>query len=286
MKVESIKSVAVVGAGTMGQGIAQVCAVSGYKVWLYDVKEDLTNGAVTAIARSLQLLVEKQKITQQLATGSSSRISAVNDFKEVQADLIIEAVVEKLDVKQKLFAELEKYNDKSSIFTSNTSSIPITQIGAALRNPNRFAGLHFFNPAPLMKLVEVIKGSSTDQETVSCLMEFCDKISKHAVLAQDSPGFIVNRVARHYYVESLKALEENVASVETIDALLRSAGFRMGPFELMDLIGVDVNFSVTSSMYQSFHQDPKFRPSRIQQQKVDAGHHGRKTGKGFYEYKK
>jgi 3-hydroxybutyryl-CoA dehydrogenase len=153
-----------------------------------------------------------------------------------------------------------------------------------LKNPSRFAGLHFFNPATIMKLVEVIRGTSTSNETISLLEDFAIKLGKQPVTAQDSPGFIVNRVARLYYVEALKLLEENVSSVQGIDKLLRSAGFKMGPFELMDLIGVDVNFSVTTSMYNSFHQNPKFRPSRIQQQKVDAGHHGRKTGKGFYDY--
>jgi 3-hydroxybutyryl-CoA dehydrogenase len=286
MRIEDIKTVAVIGAGTMGQGIAQVCAVSGFNVLIYDVQPDLISAAIQSIDKSLQGLVEKQKITGELKTDALSRISPVSDFKKLQAELVIEAVVEKLEVKQKIFSELEKVNDKTAIFTSNTSSIPITQIAAALKTAERFAGLHFFNPAPVMKLVEIVKGSSTNDDTVACLFEFCKKVSKHAVLAQDSPGFIVNRVARHYYVESLKALEENVADHEAIDKLLRALGFRMGPFELMDLIGVDVNFSVTSSMFHSFHQDPKFRPSRIQQQKVDAGHHGRKTGKGFYDYKK
>lgn len=286
MKIDAIKTVAVIGAGTMGHGIAQTCAVAGYRVLLYDVQSSLISAGINSIKKNLQTLVEKQKLTSEESTAAGSRVVGVSDFKQLQAELIIEAVIEKLDVKQKLFAELESINDKTSILASNTSSIPITQIASVLKSPNRFAGLHFFNPAPIMKLVEIIKGSATDQGTVDCLFDFCKKISKHAVLAQDSPGFIVNRVARHYYVESLKALEENVASHEGIDRLLRSAGFRMGPFELMDLIGVDVNFSVTSSMYNSFHQDPKFRPSRIQQQKVDAGHHGRKTGKGFYDYKK
>ncbi|HYE72566.1 MAG TPA: 3-hydroxyacyl-CoA dehydrogenase family protein, partial [Blastocatellia bacterium] len=179
---------------------------------------------------------------------------------------------------------LEKLNGKDCLFASNTSSIPITQISAVLKHPGRLAGLHFFNPAPVMKLVEIIKSAATSNEIIQTLEQFCKRISKHSVLTQDSPGFIVNRVARHYYVESLKLLEEGVADHQTIDALLKSSGFKMGPFELMDLIGVDVNFSVTQSMYQSFHYDPKFRPSRIQQQKVDAGHHGRKSGKGFYDY--
>jgi 3-hydroxybutyryl-CoA dehydrogenase len=198
---------------------------------------------------------------------------------------VIEAVVEKLDVKQQLFRVLEN-NSKGSILASNTSSLSITEIASGLKNPERFVGLHFFNPAALMNLVEVVRGTSTDDSVVSIMMDFSKSLRKTAVLVKDSPGFIVNRVARHYYVEALKLLEEGVASHEQIDRLLRSAGFKMGPFELMDLIGMDVNFAVTSSLYQAFHQDSKFRPSRIQQQKVMAGHLGRKTGKGFYDYTK
>jgi len=193
--------------------------------------------------------------------------------------------VEKLDVKQQLFRVLEN-NSKGSILASNTSSLSITEIAASLKNPERFVGLHFFNPAALMNLVEVVRGTSTDESVMSIMMGFSKSLNKTAVLVKDSPGFIVNRVARHYYVEALKLLEEGVASHEQIDRLLRSAGFKMGPFELMDLIGMDVNFAVTSSVYQAFHQDSKFRPSRIQQQKVMAGHLGKKTGRGFYDYTK
>jgi 3-hydroxybutyryl-CoA dehydrogenase len=284
MTIDSIKSVAVVGAGTMGQGIAQVCATAGYKVLLYDIQPDLISNALERIKKNLSALVEKGKIAAAQKESAISLITAVSDFRQLQVDLVIEAVIEKLEVKQKIFSEIEKINTKTCILTTNTSSIPITQIAASLKYPQRFAGLHFFNPAPAMKLVEIVKGTATAEENVQLLFQFAQKLSKQAVLAQDSPGFIVNRVARHYYVESLKLLEENVADFKTIDALLRSTGFKMGPFELMDLIGVDVNFSVTASMFNAFHHDPKFRPSRIQQQKVDAGHHGRKTGKGFYDY--
>lgn len=284
MTVDAIKSVAVVGAGTMGQGIAQVCATAGYKVLLYDIQPDLISNALERIKKNLATLVEKGKITAAQKDSVTALIMPVSDFRQLQVELVVEAVIEKLEVKQKIFAELEKINDKSCILATNTSSIPITQIAASLKYPQRFAGLHFFNPAPAMKLVEIVKGTATSDETVQLLFDLAQKLSKLAVLAQDSPGFIVNRVARHYYVEALKLLEENVADFKTIDALLRATGFKMGPFELMDLIGVDVNFSVTTSMFNAFHHDPKFRPSRIQQQKVDAGHHGRKTGKGFYDY--
>jgi 3-hydroxybutyryl-CoA dehydrogenase len=286
MTLDSIKTIAVVGAGTMGQGITQVCATAGYRVLLYDVQSELILSALTAIRKNLDLLVEKGKISLQQRDAASNLMSPVSDFRQLQAELIIEAVIERLDIKQKMFSELEKINGKDTILVSNTSSIPITQIASVLKHPHRFAGLHFFNPAPVMKLVEVVKGAATDDDTLNLLVEFAKKLSRQPVVAHDSPGFIVNRVARHFYVESLKIVEENIADIKTIDTLLKSAGFKMGPFELMDLIGVDVNFAVTSSMYHAFHEDPKFRPSRMQQQKVDAGHLGRKTGKGFYDYPK
>jgi 3-hydroxybutyryl-CoA dehydrogenase len=286
MTLERIKTIAVIGAGTMGQGIAQVCASSGYKVLLYDVQPELISSAQGLIRKNVEVLVEKGKITSTQRDSLINSITSVSDFKRLQVDLVIEAVVEKLEIKQKIFSEIEKINERSCILTTNTSSIPVTQIAASLKYPERFAGLHFFNPAPVMKLVEVVNGAATSQQTVDLLVSLSKKLSKHPVVAQDSPGFIVNRVARHFYVESLKIVEENVADFKTVDELIRSAGFKMGPFELMDLIGVDVNFSVTSSMFNSFHQDPKFRPSRIQQQKVNAGHHGRKSGKGFYDYPK
>jgi 3-hydroxybutyryl-CoA dehydrogenase len=268
----------------MGRGIAQVCALSGFEVLLYDVQPEGVSAAVNAIEKNLNSLVEKDKISSVEKKAAIDLIKGIADANHLIADLIIEAAVENINVKQKIFAGLEFINDEGSIFTSNTSSISITQIAASLKHPDRFAGLHFFNPAPVMKLVEIVKGAATSENTIKLLHAFSQKISKQAVSVQDSPGFIVNRVARHFYVESLKILEENVADVKTVDVLMRSAGFKMGPFELMDLIGIDVNFSVTHSIYNAFHQDPKFRPARIQQQKIEAGHLGRKTGKGFYDY--
>jgi len=284
MSFENIRSIAVIGAGTMGQGIAQVCAVAGFKVLLYDVQSELVQNGIAAIRKSLDTAVDKGKVTAEQRAAAMNNVIAVSDFRNLQVELAIEAVIEKLEVKQKIFVELEKINDKDCILATNTSSIPITQIAAALKHQDRVAGLHFFNPAPVMKLVEVVQGASTDPAVVGRLMALATFLGKKPVTVKDSPGFIVNRVARHFYVESLKLVEDGVADMASIDKLLRSAGFKMGPFELMDLIGVDINFSVTTSMYQAFHQDPKFRPSRIQQQKVDAGHWGRKTGKGFYDY--
>ena len=284
MKIHQIRTIGIAGAGTMGQGIAQVCAQSGYLVLLYDINEDLIRKGLSQIEKSLQQSVDKGKLNADEKSKVLSYIVPQPDLHQLRVDLVIEAIIEKPEPKKEMFATLEQVNSKHSILTTNTSSIPVTQIASALKHPHRFAGLHFFNPAHIMKLVEIISGAGTDKETVETLRLFSEKLGKVPVLAKDSPGFIVNRVARHYYVEALKLLEENVADVETIDNLMRSSGFRMGPFELMDLIGVDTNLSVTMSMYNAFHQDPKFRPNRIQQQKVDAGHHGRKSGKGFYDY--
>lgn len=279
----TIKTVLVAGAGTMGQGIAQVCAQAGYDVFLFDVQSEFIQRGLSRIDKSLQGLVAKNKISKDEAASIASRIKATESV-DVPADLVIEAIVEDGETKRKLFASIEKSLSPTAILTSNTSSIPITQLGANLKRPGQFAGLHFFNPAPVMKLVEIISGAATLPQTIEALQAFTKSISKTAVLASDAPGFIVNRVARHYYVESLKLLEEGVATHEQIDALLRASGFKMGAFELMDLIGIDINFSVTSSLYNGFHQEPRFRPSRTQQQKVLAGHLGKKTGKGFYNH--
>lgn len=281
-----LKSVAVVGAGTMGQGIAQVCAAAGYLTKLYDLDETLSAKALESIKSNLNQLVSKSKISEEGRTATLANLSIEKDISALKADVIIEAVVEKLAVKQTLFLELEKINEGKTILATNTSSIPITQIANVLQNPNLCVGLHFFNPAPVMKLVEVIMGEATSQEVVEKMRTFSQSLQKMPVMVKDSPGFIVNRVARHYYVEALKLLEEGAATHAQIDALLRSAGFKMGPFELMDLIGVDVNLAVTTSLYDSFNQAHRFKPNSIQQQKVKDGHLGKKTGKGFYEYAK
>lgn len=284
MSIEDIKIVGIAGAGTMGQGIAQLCATSGFNVLLYDVNPEAIQKGLLNIDLGLQKSVEKNKLTPDGKKQTLARIQPCENLTNLKADLIIEAAIEKLEVKRALFQTIESNNSGTAILTTNTSSIPVTQIASAIQKRNRFAGLHFFNPAPVMKLVEVIEGVETNTQTIDLLKAFSHKIGKTAVVAKDSPGFIVNRVARHYYVEALKMLEENNADIRTIDNLLKASGFKMGSFELMDLIGVDVNFSVTSSMFNAFHQDSKFRPSRIQQQKVDARHWGKKSGKGFYDY--
>lgn len=286
MSIEHIKSVGIAGAGTMGRGIAQLCATSGFNVLLYDVNKDVVQNGVSAIEGSLQKSLDKKKITAEQKNKALSLVKQCNNLEDLKADLIIEAAVEKLEVKKELFTALEKINNSETIFVTNTSSIPVTQIAFDLKSPSRFAGLHFFNPAPLMKLIEIIQGTATSVETIKTLTLFSEKLGKTSVVSKDSPGFIVNRVARHFYVEALKMLEENNADVKTIDNLLKASGFKMGSFELMDLIGVDINFAVTNSMFNAFYQDAKFRPSRIQQQKIDAGHLGVKSGKGFYNYSK
>ena len=281
-----IETVGIVGAGTMGQGIAQVCATAGFNVLIFDIDQAFLRKSLSLIDSSLQLAVDKGKLTSTQKQEVANRIKSCENLQQIEADLIIEAAIENLEIKREIFKVLEKYNSSDCILTTNTSSIPVTQIASGLTRPENFAGLHFFNPAQIMKLVEIISGIATSDSALEQLKIFSETINKTSILVKDSPGFVVNRVARHYYVEALKVLEEGVADIKTVDSLMRVSGFKMGPFELMDLIGVDTNFSVTSSMFNAFHQDAKFRPSRIQQQKVDAGHHGKKSGKGFYDYSK
>jgi len=281
-----INSVAVVGAGTMGQGIAQSVAMAGYPTKLYDINQSVLDQAYSKIEYNLDQGITLGKVTPEQKQKSLQRIQMTHEIMEVVADLVIEAVVEDLQVKHDLFSKLESINSVDTIFATNTSSIPITRIGSALKFPGRLAGLHFFNPAHIMKLVEVIQGNATDPGIVELLIAFTKAIGKVPVQAKDAPGFIVNRVARHYYLESLKLLEEQAADYQVIDELLEGYGFKMGPFRLMDLIGIDVNLAVTKSMFRSFHYHPRFRPSRIQEHMVESGYNGIKSGKGFYSYVK
>ncbi|MCS6934680.1 MAG: 3-hydroxyacyl-CoA dehydrogenase NAD-binding domain-containing protein [Chitinophagales bacterium] len=282
--MKTIQRIGIAGAGAMGQGIAQVFAQCGYEVILYDVNSTQLSKAKENIQSILQSAVSKGKMREDEMHAAMARISFVPNVDGLKGDAIIEAIVEQLEPKRELFQLLAAQNAPDTLLVSNTSSIPITRIAKGIPHPGRIAGLHFFNPAPVMKLVEVIAAADTTPETINTLVALVRNIQKTPVVCKDSPGFIVNRVARHYYVESLKLLEERVADHETIDALMESAGFKLGPFKLMDLVGNDINFAVTSSLYESFHYEPRFRPSRLQQQKVDAGHLGRKSGKGFYNY--
>lgn len=276
--------VIIVGCGVMGSGIAIASIRAGYSTTLYDLNEDALQKAESYIHQQLKKAIEKGKMNDSQKDEALSNLSFTKNFNDLVGDLILEAVVEKLEVKQKLFADLESQNSSHCILATNTSSIPITQIGRELKHPERLVGVHFFNPAHIMKLVEIISGAATDDSYAQKTFDWANSLGKKAVLAKDAPGFIVNRVARHYYVESLKVLEENVCSHEVMDELMKATGFKMGAFELMDLIGVETNYSVTSSMFEQFNYDAKFRPSRIQKQLADAGFHGRKSKRGFYRY--
>ncbi len=281
----SIATVGVIGAGAMGQGIAQVCAQSKFQVFLFDVDSKKIESAYSAIAKNLDIAVAKGKLSAEKKIQTLQNIRSVDQLENVKADLVIEAAAEKLEIKQQIFSEIEKNNADDCVLATNTSSLSVSKIASVLNRPSRFLGLHFFNPAHLMPLVEVIAGEKTDSSLISGMTLFVKSIGKTPVVAKDSPGFIVNRVARHYYLEALKALEEKAADAGTIDALLKSAGFKLGPFELMDMIGNDVNYEVSRSLYEAFEHQPRFKPSAIQHEKVILGELGKKTGKGFYEYK-
>ncbi|MCS7078187.1 MAG: 3-hydroxyacyl-CoA dehydrogenase NAD-binding domain-containing protein [Bacteroidia bacterium] len=279
-----IKTIAIIGSGTMGTGIAQVAATQGYSTILFDINDTALKKAKLNIEIALENLAQKQKITTEQKDTALSRIRYTSEFSEIEGELIIEAIVENLSAKQELFSTLEERLPATTIFCSNTSSIPITQIASACKYPERVIGMHFFNPAPVMKLVEVIAGEASDKKLVEIVKKVAQNMQKVPILVKDYPGFIVNRVARHFYGESLKILSEQVAEMEQIDELLEATGFKMGAFKLMDLIGVDVNFAVTVSLFNAFYQDARFRPNLIQQKKVEAKFWGRKTGKGFYTY--
>lgn len=281
-----IKTVAVAGAGTMGQGIAISCARAGYPVCLFDINEQICERALTLVEQHLNHLVERGKIDASTSAEILKRIRISTDPTKLRADLVIEAIAEKMELKQDLFKMTEQINGENTILATNTSSLSVTKIASGLKHPERCAGLHFFNPADIMKLVEVVAGKQTAPDVLATLREFAKKIGKMPVDAKDSPGFIVNRVARHFYVESLLAVEKEWATHEVIDELMRASGFKMGPFELMDLIGIDVNYAVTESVYMGFNKAEKFKPSRVQKDKIDKGELGRKSGKGFYAYSK
>ena len=277
-------SICVCGAGTMGSGIAQTIAQSGFKTLLFDVNEEVLAKAKSNIYKSLYGLVAKNKITEEQHTQITNSLIFINNIEQVKADLIIEAIIEKLDAKISLFKKLAQINSLQTVFASNTSSLSITEVQSAIEHPERVIGLHFFNPATVMKLVEVVKGGYSDEQTIHDADVFCKEINKVPVICQDAPGFIVNRVARHYYLESLKLLENKIASKETIDNILEASGFRLGPFKLMDLIGMDINLAVTEHLYETSNRAERFKPSPIQQQLVAEGKLGKKKGEGFYKY--
>lgn len=278
--------VGVIGSGAMGSGVAQVAATAGHSVVVYDSNAAALEKSKSLLDSTLKKLVEKQKLTEQKAAGIYSNISYAGDLKPFAGcGLIIEAVIENLEVKQKLFAELENIVSENCVLASNTSSLSITSIASACKKSNRVLGIHFFNPVPLMPLVEIIPGISTDKKVTETSKKLIDTWGKVTVLAKDTPGFIVNRVARSYYGESIRIAEEGIADYATIDwALKEFGGFKMGPFELMDFIGNDINFKVTETVWEQFFYEPRFKPSFTQKRLFDAKYFGRKSGRGYYDY--
>lgn len=278
--------VGVLGAGTMGRGIAQVAASKGHRVVLNDASRYVLDDAEASLKKILNRLVEKGRLTADEVGSILGRI----DFTERLSDFcdchfIIEAIVENLDIKKSVFREIEERAPDDAILASNTSSLSIAAIGAACKRPERVLGVHFFNPAPLMPLVEIVPGVASDPAIVRQARKLIDDWGKVTVLAKDTPGFIVNRVARPFYGEALRILEENVADVATIDwAMKEIGGFRMGPFQLMDFIGNDINYKVTETVFEAFFYDPRYKPSFTQKRMTEAGFLGRKSGRGYYHY--
>ncbi|NGP88493.1 3-hydroxyacyl-CoA dehydrogenase NAD-binding domain-containing protein [Fodinibius halophilus] len=279
-------TIGVVGAGTMGQGIAQIASTNKHKVYLYDAYPDQLGNAKHALRKILQRQVEKERMSQKEVNDIMDRIHFVEDLTNFdECSCVIEAVVEDLDIKQDVFQRLEGIVPRDCILATNTSSLSIASISSALKKPKRFLGIHFFNPAPIMPLVEIVPGIPTTDDTTESARALINSWGKTTVLAKDTPGFIVNRVARPFYSEAIRQLEEGVADVPTIDwAMKEIGGFRMGPFELMDFIGHDVNYKVTETVFKEFFYDPRFKPSFTQKRLVEAGWLGKKSGKGFYEY--
>ena len=278
--------VAIIGSGTMGSGIAQVAATSGCAVKLFDLNQEALTKSKKALETTLSKLVEKEKINAIEKSRIQNNISYVNNLQDLSdSDLVIEAIVENLEVKRKVFSELETLVSENTILASNTSSLSIASIAASCQKPERVIGIHFFNPAPLMQLVEVIPAVQTSEEVLQKSVQIISDWKKVVAVAKDTPGFIVNRVARPFYSESLRIYDEGVADFATIDWALKTIGnFRMGPFELMDMIGHDVNYVVTETVFTAFYFDPKFKPSFTQKRLLEAGFLGRKSGRGFYNY--
>lgn len=280
----NINSICVCGAGTMGSGIVQAVAQSGFHVILFEPNSTILQKAGASIEKNLQSLAEKGKLASGEPQKIIQRIRLTDDVQTCLADVFIEAIVEKMDIKVGLFNQLAELNHGECVFASNTSSLSITKMAEQILHPQRVIGMHFFNPATIMKLVEVVNTKYTNEQTTRIVVELAKEMGKVPVICKDSPGFIVNRVARPYYIESLRLAEESISSFDKTDAILEASGFRMGPFKLMDLIGNDVNYAVSCSVYEQMGKPERLKPSSIQKEKVDSGKLGKKSGEGYYPY--
>ena len=278
--------ISVIGAGTMGTGIAQIASTKGHEVCLYDSFEGSIENAKTSLEKILNRLVEKERISSKEKENIINRINFSEKLEDIKdSGLVIEAIIENLEIKQKIFSKIENLVSEDCIISSNTSSLSIASIAGACKNAKRVVGIHFFNPAPLMPLVEIIPAVQTSDKTLNAAKSIIDEWGKVTVIVKDTPGFIVNRVARPFYGEALRIYEEGITDFATIDwALKEMGGFRMGPFELMDYIGNDINYTVTESVFTSFYFDPRYKPSFTQKRMMEAGFLGRKSGRGYYDY--
>ncbi|HVX51637.1 MAG TPA: 3-hydroxyacyl-CoA dehydrogenase NAD-binding domain-containing protein [Chitinophagaceae bacterium] len=280
---DAINTICVCGAGTMGSGIAQLAAVAGFETVLFDVNEDMLQKGRKSIEGGIAKLVEKNKITEHESRLALQQLHYTNNIAGCRARLVIEAIIEDKAAKTALFNDLASNNDAGTILATNTSSISVTEIAEAVEGPGRIAGMHFFNPAPVMKLVEVVKTQYTAEPVIDALIGVARRMGKQPVVCKDAPGFIVNRIARNYYLEALKMVEDGKADIAIVDALMEATGFKMGPFRLMDLIGIDVNYSVSNIVWEALGKPERLKPSALQKKMVGMGKLGRKTGKGFYE---